>query len=195
MMLPTHILAGGLIGVLIGFLYPGQMDLFITTGMIGGAMPDVDLVFEHRKTLHFPINYTVAAALLLTVAAITAPPHISLIATLLLTAGIHSITDVFGGGKELRPWQRTDDRAVYNHRNRQWITARRYIYDGSWQDALFMTCISLPVYLHADGLLRTVTVTLVMAGLLYALLRRRVARLIPDRYPTYSSLIKDLLAR
>jgi hypothetical protein len=142
MMGTTHALIGMLLGSTVQFYRPELLAVIGLAGFVGGIFPDLDMPFEHRKTLHFPVYYS-GLTVLAAVYAVIEPGLFTLSAFyFVLAAAVHSVSDVFGGGLEKRPWEGTSDRAVYDHFNRRWWNPRRWIpYDGSPED-LFLTALT-----------------------------------------------------
>ena len=55
-MLPTHAFVALLFSSSLLFVWPEYGVVIFLAGMLGGILPDIDLLFgEHRKSLHFPI--------------------------------------------------------------------------------------------------------------------------------------------
>lgn len=184
-MLPTHALGGMALGLAVGVAIPEFAGIALVAGLVGGILPDLDMYAGHRRTLHYPVYYSLLTVGAL-VAAIVAPSAASVgAAVFLLGAATHSVADVFGGGLELRPWEATSDRAVYDHHRSRWIEPRRWVrYDGSPGDLMLSTTLAVPLWLSVDGLLRTVVVASGAVAVLYAASRRilpDVADLLLDR--------------
>lgn len=173
MMLPTHVLMGMLLALPVAVLAPETAGWALLAGAVGGLFPDLDMYVGHRKTLHFPVLYPLLAggATLLAVAVPSVPTVALAIAA--LAAAVHCVADVFGGGLELRPWEATSDRAVYDHVRGTWIVPRRWIpYDGAPADLVISVVIAVPLLLTLDGY-ATVAIGAVLAiATVYAALRR-----------------------
>ncbi len=189
----THVLVGLLVAVVAGGGAPGGPLLL--AGAVGGLLPDLDMVAAHRRTLHFPVGYPVAAALAGFAWVATGTPAALLAAVLLAAAAVHSLMDPFGAGLELRPWNRDSQRAVYNHALGRWHRPRRVVYDGSPGDAAL--CVGIAAVAAALGGpdVRLAAVTLAGLGVTYALVRRRLADVIPEEFQSLSPFLKHLLAR
>ncbi len=172
-MLPTHALAGMLLGLGVAVFAPEVGGVAVVAGLLGGVLPDLDMYSGHRKTLHFPVYYTaltVPAALL----AVVAPsvPTVFL-AVLLAGAALHSASDALGGGLEPRPWEATSDQAVYDHYNERWIAPRRVVgYDGSPGDLLLSAALGVPLLLALDGPFVWVVVLSLVVATVYTAVRR-----------------------
>lgn len=139
MMATTHALVGaGLAAAAYPFL-PGAVppSFVVAAGFLGGLAPDLDLVAEHRKTLHFPVYCSVLAAALAGLAVLTAAPSAVLLAVAVASSAVHALSDVFGGSPEPEPWNPTLDIAVYDHALGRWHRPRRYVrYSGAPEDFL-----------------------------------------------------------
>jgi len=186
-MLPTHALAGMAIALVTLVLAPEFAGVALLAGLLGGAFPDFDLYTGHRKTLHYPVYYPLAAFAALVFAAL-APSAGTIFAAFFLTgAAAHSASDVLGGGLELRPWEATSDRAVYDHHHGKWIAPRRWVpYDGSPGDLLAASVLAVPLALAVDGLLYWVVIAALAVATIYAAVRRYL--------PTIAELLVDTLA-
>ena len=198
MMLPTHVLAGMLLAAPLVRVAPELAAVGLVAGFLGGLFPDLDLYVGHRKTLHYPVYYTGLGGVLV-VAALSAPSAITVAAALfVLGAALHSVSDMYGGGLELRPWEGNSNRAVYDHYRRRWIAPRAGVrYDGAAEDLVLSVGLSLPLLLLLDGPLRLVVAGTLLVAAVYTLLRRHLAELaalaiplvpaaltpyLPDRY-------------
>jgi hypothetical protein len=173
MMLPTHALAGMLLGLAASAVVPEFAGVAIAGGLLGGVFPDLDMYAGHRRTLHYPVYYSILG-LGGVVLAVLVPAGVTIgVALFLLGAALHSVTDVLGGGLELRPWEATSDRAVYDHHRDRWLAPRRWVhYDGSPGDLALSAVLSVPLLLTLDGALRGVVVASLLVGIAYATVRR-----------------------
>lgn len=193
MMVFTHLLVGLVIGVAGSALLPVSTDAALLAGVVGGGLPDVDIFLDHRRTLHYPVVYSVLAALAVVGVVVTGAPLLALLAIGLLGASAHSVMDVLGGGKEMRPWNRTDDRAVYDHVNGRWVRARRYVHDGSLGDLLLAGVLAGFAYVVSHGTARAVVVVLLALAAAYTAFRRRITEWISDEHDTFSAYVKHVL--
>lgn len=173
MMLPTHALAGAALAVPLAALAPEAAPLVIAVGLLGGIVPDLDLYVGHRRTLHFPVYYSAAAVVAVPATLVVGTTASVALAAFLIGAAAHCVADVFGGGLELRPWEATGDRAVYDHFNGRWIAPRRWIrYDGAPEDLLLSTTLAAGLWGVAGGELRIIVAgALAIAGA-YTVVRR-----------------------
>ncbi|WP_336336569.1 metal-dependent hydrolase [Haloarcula brevis] len=188
MMLPTHALGGMTLALSVAFVAPEFTGVALVAGFLGGVFPDADLYAGHRKSLHYPVYYTAFALLALVVAGLS--PSIATVAATCFLAGaaVHSVTDIFGGGLELRPWEATSDRAVYDHYRDQWIEPRRWVrYDGSPADLLVSLTLAVPLLVALGDPLRQV----VLGTLTVAVVYTAVRRLLPTLAAT---IVDDVLA-
>lgn len=173
MMLPTHILAGMAFALPVALIAPEFAGIVLLAGVLGGILPDLDMYIGHRKTLHYPVYYSVLAIPAIAVAILYPTPATVGITFFILGAAIHSISDVFGGGLELRPWEATSDRAVYDHYRGQWIAPRRWIpYDGSLADLLLAVALALPLLVALEGVYWQLVVVTLAIATVYTAVRR-----------------------
>ena len=142
----------------------------------GGIFPDLDVaVVAHRKTLHFPEHYWLAVFAAFPVALVWPAPETVGVAFFALSAAVHSVSDMFGGGLGARPWDNDDPRGVYSHYRGRWIRPRRWIpYDGSPQDLLAVAVLSLPGLLLYDGPVRNVSALMLAVSAVYVLVRKSI---------------------
>ncbi|MFB6114371.1 MAG: metal-dependent hydrolase [Halodesulfurarchaeum sp.] len=187
MMATTHVLVGVGIAAVASLVAPDFSLLSLVAAAAGGVVPDLDLYAGHRKTLHYPVYYSVASLFAGGLYMLSPSPIRLALALFLIAAGTHSFMDAFGGGLELRPWQGTSDRAVYSHYHGRWLRPRRWIpYDGAPSDLGLAILVSLPALFAFDG-----QVSLAIGGLLlisgvYVALRKPlvwVATWLYDRVP------------
>jgi hypothetical protein len=193
MMIFTHILVGVAIAGAVAPVFTGDSTSLVIAGVLGGAFPDSDMLLVHRKTLHFPIGYSVAAVGLALLALAVPASVVVPLAVAMSAAALHCLMDALGGGKEMRPWRETDDRAVYNHVAGQWIRPRRIFYDGSLPDLLLATLLAVLSGWLLRGNRWPLLMGLVAISALYTLVRRLVTRWISEEYPTFSSYIQAQL--
>lgn len=176
MMSPTHVAAGLAIASAVAVYEPAFGVAAAVGGAVGGALPDLDLfVGDHRKTLHYPVYSWPPAAVAVAVA-LAAPSALTWgVAVGVLAFAVHSASDVLGAGEELRPWERTNPYAVYCHACGRWLRARYvFRYDGAPEDLVATTGLAVPPLLVFDGPTRTAVAGLVVVGVVYAAVRKRV---------------------
>lgn len=186
-MLFTHVLVGLLLGLLVAG--PGSQWV-VLAGAVGGLLPDLDMVADHRRTLHFPVGFPLAA---LASAGwwLARPSTLALAATALFAgAAAHSLMDLLGSGRELRPWERVNDDGVYNHVLRRWHRPRRFVYDGSRGDLLIAAATTLPVMALGSRRVRFGAAALLALAAVYATIRRRLAAAIADEFESLSPYLK-----
>jgi len=193
MMLPTHALAGMVLSLPVALAVPELAPAAVLGGLVGGVVPDLDLYSGHRRTLHFPTLYPIAAVPGVVAAVLVPAPAVVAAAFVLLGAALHCRMDVYGGGLELRPWEGTSDRAVYDHLAGEWIEPRRAIaYDGSRGDLALSAAFGLPLLLALEFPYTVVVAAALTVAAVYVLLRRRLAALapvvfgrVPERFARY----------
>ncbi|WP_186336612.1 metal-dependent hydrolase [Natrarchaeobaculum sulfurireducens] len=178
MMLPTHALGGMVLALPLVAVAPELAPVGLVAGLLGGIVPDLDMYAGHRKTLHFPVYYS-ALAVPASVVAVIAPSTATVaVALFFLGAALHCLTDVFGSGLELRPWEGTSERAVYDHYRGTWIAPRRAVaYDGSPGDLLLSITLAVPLVLALEGVLQWLVIAALAVGIVYTALRRVLADL------------------
>ncbi|QCJ48452.1 metal-dependent hydrolase [Haloprofundus sp. MHR1] len=169
-MATTHALIGVVLALVVA---PDGGLLPVAAAGLGGLFPDFDLYVAHRKTLHFPVYFSLAAFVAAAVAALVASPVALAVALFLAAAAIHSVMDIFGGGLELKPWEATSDRAVYDHFNGRWLAPKRWIrYDGAPEDFLLGAVFGIPALLVLSGTAQTVVALALAVSAAYSLLRK-----------------------
>ncbi len=175
-MAPTHVLAGLVIAAAVTTVDPTLGTAAAVGGVLGGLAPDFDVFLgQHRQTLHAPVFGFVPAVLAGLVALARPRPLVVAVAVGALAAAVHAGSDVLGGGRELRPWERQNRNGVYCHAAGRWLPAQYVVpYDGSPHDFLLAAVLAVPVVVTYSGTVRWLTVALVAVGALYALVRRRV---------------------
>lgn len=174
MMATTHALAGlVLASVTLGFA-PELAPVAFAAGFVGGLFPDMDLYAGHRRTLHFPFYYAMVAMPAFLLAAFHPSAVTVGLAFFLVAAAFHSATDAFGGGLELRPWQGTSDRGVYDHYRDRWLPPRRWVrYDGAPEDLLLAIILGMVAFPLVSGPMETVVLLALAVSAVYAALRKR----------------------
>lgn len=173
MMATTHVLVGVAIAAIVSVFVPDLSLAAVIAAGLGGAVPDLDLYAGHRKTLHYPVYYSVASAIVGGILLVRPTAFLWAAWLFLIAAAVHSLTDAFGGGLELRPWQGTSQRAVYSHFHGRWIRPRRWIrYDGAPEDFGLAAVASIPSFLTFDGAPSAAVGVLLGVSLVYALVRK-----------------------
>lgn len=182
MMLPTHVVVGMAIAAPVLVLAPELAPAAIAGAIVGSILPDLDLYVGHRRTLHYPTGFSVAAVVALAATVLVADPGPAIVATafVLTGAALHSRMDRYGGGLELRPWEGTSERAVYDHVRGRWCKPQRWIrYDGAPEDLLLTMVVGVPLLVVFEGPFQWVVGGALLVGTAYALVRRRLAGLAP----------------
>jgi hypothetical protein len=194
MMLPTHVLAGMLLAAPLARAAPELAPVGFAAGFLGGLLPDLDMYTGHRRTLHYPVYYSVLSVPAL-VAAAAAPSALTVtVALFLLGAALHSVADMYGGGLELRPWEGNSDRAVYDHHREKWIAPRRGVrYDGAVEDLALSVVLAVPLLVLVDPPLRAVVIGTLAVAVVYTVLRRRLAEIAAAVIPLLPSSLDPYL--
>lgn len=180
MMLPTHALVGMAISIPVAVAVPELAPAAILGGFVGGILPDLDLYFGHRRTLHFPSLYPLAAVPVSLLALVRPGPATVAAAFVVIGAAAHCRMDIYGGGLELRPWEGTSERAVYDHVAGEWRRPRRIVrYDGSKGDLAISAAVAVPLLVLVEWPFLALVAVALAVGAVYVLLRRRLASLAP----------------
>lgn len=193
MMVFTHGLVGILFGATLFWVSPASATPLFVAGFAGGVAPDIDMLFVHRRTLHFPVLSSVLAVALAVVSAMTGSGTAALLLAATAGSAAHCVMDTLGGGKEMRPWRETDDRAVYDHVRDQWIAPRRLFYDGSLPDLGLSVITGGAVVLLLPARFTVPVVVLVALAVVYVAFRRAITRWIPEKYDTFSGYLQSKL--
>lgn len=175
-MLPTHVLAGLALALPVAWFAPELAPVAFAGGAAGSVLPDLDVYAGHRRTLHYPVYYPVAAVPASLLALVAPTPATVTVALLLLAAAVHCRMDEIGGSMELRPWAERSERGVYDHYNDKWRAPRRWIhYDGSPGDLAATGFLAIPLLVATDGPVRWLVIAALVVGIVYATLRKRIA--------------------
>lgn len=149
----------------------------LLAAFVGGLVPDLDLVTSHRKTLHFPVLYPVAGCALLGLSGVVGGQAVFVFGIALASSGLHSLSDVLGGGVGYEPWEQSSSKAVYNHVLGRWHRPRRIVrYSGAPEDFVLCAAVAIPVILSpllGPPVRALLLATLVGSGV-YAVSRRRL---------------------
>ena len=180
MMLPTHALVGIAIALPVTLTFPEFAPAALIGGFLGGIFPDLDLYTGHRRTLHYPTIYP----LLVGPAAIGALAFPSVLtvglALAIVGAAAHCRMDIYGSGLELRPWEQTSEKAVYDHVQKRWIEPRRLVsYDGSPGDLAIATAVGVPLFVVVETPFAMAVAAAIGIGVVYTFTRRYLADLAP----------------
>ncbi|MGQ3411307.1 metal-dependent hydrolase [Natrinema sp. LN54] len=181
MMATTHVFTGLAVVAPVAYVAPEFAVALAVGAILGGLAPDFDLVFTHRRTLHFPVAGLAVAVPAVVIATIVPAALTVGVAAFAVTAWLHAASDSLGGGPEMDPWNERTERAVYDHVSGRWLRPRRLIrYDGAPEDAALGIALAIPALLVFDGWLTAAIVGGVAVSLVYALLRRRLVAWTPD---------------
>lgn len=171
MMLPTHIAIGLTLITPLIYIFPDEVAFPLSLGVIiGSSLPDLDLLYGiHRKTFHAPIYSWLVVGFTAIPFMIVQTPITAALFAVSFGFSQHSISDVFGGGLEHKPWRKTSNKAVYNHHSEHWWSPKHYAsYDGSPRDlAIFgslafashFTYNQLPYFTYFIGGLGIIAIT------------------------------------
>lgn len=175
MMATTHALAGAALAAAVTVVAPELGPAALVGGLVGGGLPDLDLYRDHRRRLHFPIYYAVLSVPAVALALVVSTPLTVAVAVGLVAAAFHSQLDRIGGGLELRPWEATSRKAVYDHARGRWYPPRRWVrYDGSPEDLGLAIGFAVPALIVFDGGAANLLVGILAVSALYVAVRRRL---------------------
>lgn len=178
-MLPTHALIGVALALPVAVGFPEFASIALLGGLLGGIIPDLDMYLGHRKTLHYPIYYSGLAIVVVPVSVLTPTTATIGLTSMLIGAAVHSVMDIFGGGLELRPWEATSSRAVYDHHRSQWLAPRRWVrYDGAPEDFLLALAVGTPLLITLDGAFRWAVISSIIVAAVYTTVRRILPALV-----------------
>jgi hypothetical protein len=194
MMATTHALFGVVLATATMAVAPEFAPVALAAGLVGGVFPDLDLYAGHRRTLHYPVYYSLAAVAAVGLAVAVPLTETVGLAVFLAGAAAHSLMDAFGGGLELKPWQARSDRAVYDHYRGRWVPPRRWIrYDGAPEDLLVAAAFGAPAFVVFDAPVRTFVAAVLLVSAGYALLRKRLASLVERLVPRVPPRVRSRL--
>lgn len=183
MMLPTHIVFGALLAAPAAFALPQFTEIALAAAVMGSILPDLDLVAQHRRTLHYPWFYVLVTGVTALITVLVPSPAAVFGVFFLLAAAVHSIVDIVGGGLGLRPWKANDDRGVYDHYRSRWIEPKRWIpYDGSPHDFVLLLVLTLPLLLVYGPQVQRLLLVNLGAAFVYVLIRKRIVEWAPARF-------------
>ncbi|WP_244605287.1 metal-dependent hydrolase [Halorussus halobius] len=184
MMATTHALFGVALAAATLAVAPEFGTAALVASVAGSVFPDLDLYAGHRRTLHYPVYFSAAALPAVAVAAFAPRPATVALACFLVGAAAHSLSDVLGGGLELKPWRATSERAVYDHFRGRWLGPRRWIrYDGAPEDLLVAVALGAPAFAVYDRPVQVFVAAVLAVSTAYVLARKSLAglaeRLVP----------------
>jgi len=179
----THAAMGTVLAAPLVWIAPEFATIAGVAAYAGGIFPDLDVVYRHRRALHYPAYYWLLGVPVVGLAVLFPGPATVAAAAGLLSAAVHSAVDALGGGLGLRPWATDDDRGVYLHPRGRWLRAREVVrYDGAPEDLLLAAALTVPAALAFDGPLRVVLLAGLAVSAVYVVVRKRVPELTPDRF-------------
>lgn len=195
MMASTHILSGALIGLIFSWFESGLLLQFVAVGVVGGVLPDLDLLWEHRKTLHRPFQFSILMAASLITWWMAGNLLLLFGAVLFSGLAVHSLSEVLSQGKTMNPDLHESDRGIYNHMTGEWIRPRNVVAVASEQDLLFTYLLALPLLLAEVYVLRIGAILVAVLGTLNFAVNEKLTREILVDYDRYSEFIQKKLGR
>jgi hypothetical protein len=196
MMVTTHVLAGLALAAGATTVAPELGTLPVVAAAAGGLAPDLDVAGDHRRTLHFPAYGTVAVVPALALALVVPGPLTAALALFVVAAALHAVSDALGSGLELRPWEATSDRAVYDHLRGRWLPPRRWVrYDGAPEDVLVGAALAVPSLIVFDGAVETAVLAALAVSVAYALVRKSLPTIAERGVERLPDDLRDPVAR
>ncbi len=98
-MFSTHILAGASLGLLSFLISPKLVPVAVLAGMIGGFLPDTDMLLEHRKTTHRPFQFLILTLIFSTAMIFQTGAYLVFLTFLLASMTLHRFMEIFSNGK------------------------------------------------------------------------------------------------
>lgn len=170
-MTPNHMLTGLLLGYGVVFVNPEILLAASILGFFGGLFPDIDAVLEHRKTLHFPVYYTIFLMTLLVGYFFVGLPALLAISFFFLSASIHCITDYFVV-IEKDSNEESQNGVIYLHPFDKWVGPKPIIkYAGSPQDLLIGLLLGSVLLYISSGLIFWISVLTLILGVIFSFYR------------------------
>lgn len=185
----THAAISLLIGVVAFSFVPSPFVIIAV--VLAGILPDLDLIFEHRKTFHRPFQCLIGSVLLSAVYLFSGNLLFSVGAIAFLSMSCHSVLDLLSNGKTAHPRKERDERGVYNHLEESWINPRRLVTDGSAGDFMILAVSGLAA-IYVSGLTRVkmFAAVLVAGGFIYAVFMMHFRDPLLGDYDRFSELIQ-----
>lgn len=192
MMISSHALIGGLIGLVSIAIRPDIVPAVVLAGMAGGLVPDLDMVMHHRRTLHFPVLGLMATLGSGVLAIVSGSTPILFLAVFFAGMTVHCLSDVLGEGKVFRHWEESDPRGAYDHLNDRWLEARGWLATGTVHD-LWIGLVAGVILIAAVPTLAVPVGVLMGVSIVYAATLRRLADVISDDHDTLESFVTSLV--
>lgn len=181
MMATTHAFAGLAVVAPVAYVAPEFAVPLAVGAIVGGLAPDLDLLFEHRRTFHFPVVGLPVAVLAVGLAVFATSSVTATLAAVAVVAWLHAASDALGDGPEMDLWTNRGDRAVYDHVRGRWIRPRRWIrYDGAPEDGVAAVALAVPALLVFEGWITALVAGGVAVSIVYVHLRRRLVAWLPE---------------
>lgn len=196
-MLPSHLAIGVLLCSPFYIYAPSEIQsIVLITIVVGSVSPDVDmLVGQHRKTTHYPEISTIVA--LGCTVLIPADILFYIPATFTTAFALHAWIDIFGGGLEDKPWEKTSTQAVYRHLSNKWEAPRHYTgHDGSYRDLIATLLATVAIYtIITENWFTAILLINLTIAILYTIVRKRLPALrdkILSKYPRLTPLLRQV---
>ncbi|MFB6174867.1 MAG: hypothetical protein ABEJ87_02730 [Candidatus Nanohalobium sp.] len=178
MMLSTHILTGGCLGLIYSLFTGDTQALLVFIGMISSVFPDMDFFLDHRKTLHRPLEYSILGLFAAGFYSLSHVNALLLVSLILVSMGLHSFSEIFS---EPRSLDGKGSKAVFNHLNGRWMEAQEWTEVGSLRDFLLTCFRAIPLFLVQNIFIRGFTFLMVAYGVVHYLLNELFREKLSDR--------------
>jgi hypothetical protein len=177
----THLFLGLVIGATASFVFPVSLTVLTVAAVAGAMLPDLDVLFEHRKTLHYPV-VSLAASLFL-VSATFLTTHFAVVAAAVFTFSVflHCAADLMCNGIGPDPWKHDWEHGVYNHVTGEWVAPVRWLdYAGSTRDlSLMLALMPLPLLVY-PAWIQTGMIAVAVFSILLSMFQPYAPRVAPD---------------
>lgn len=180
MLFTTHFLLGLSLAAAVKLVAP-QYAAAGLAAVAGSILPDFDVLFQHRRTLHFPIASSILA--LFTAPFLIAAPNVVTASVFLFALGValHCFTDLLCNGIGPDPWKHEWENAVYNHVEGEWMQPLRWIgYAGSRSDLFLLLVFAIPPVLVYGRRIQLLVAAALLISFTYVLIQEHVPRITPD---------------
>ena len=191
MMLPTHVLIGGLSALSISALVSQPQTWLIIVGMTAAILPDLDIFIEHRKTLHRPKEYIIGLGLFSSIFFLNGS-SLSLYLTVFFLGLIsHIILDLLAYGKTMNPDLKEDGRCMYDHLSSKWIKPLKIAKPGSKKDLILGTIASIPLLLTENTIIIYISISNIVIGTLFVYMMEWITENLLSDYDRFSEAIQQ----
>jgi len=167
MMTPNHATSGLLLALTVTRWHPELLTVVAITAFIGGVVPDFDAKLEHRKTLHYPVYYSILAGLFLLAATVVDAQVLVIGAYFFAAATLHCYTDLFVDIEKASD-EPDGDGIIFVHPVDRWVGPVTLVrYAGSPEDLLIGLLLVVLPLLEYEGVPFALTLIAMAWSVLY----------------------------